>query len=324
MSKYIIIIALLSMIIVDTLAEDKLQIDVTKKVDNCERKSKNGDRLHMHYTGTLKSDGKKFDSSRDRGDPFVFTIGTAVAAAMAVSNTSSTSSTSEPHASTPIHHTATKTEWMEAIEQQRLERSTLNRLIINYLVTEGFKEAAEKFAEEAGISLSNVDLTSLDERLRIREAIESGRIQEAINLINTKAPELLDQNRQLAFHLKQQHLIELIRSNLIDEALTYAQIHLAEFAEEEIKMRQELEKTMALLVFDKPLESPYGYLMQISHRQQVANEINSALLIYQNDESESDLSMLVRMATYMQEKLDNKQLRYPKLVDIASGKLDDS
>ncbi len=107
---------------------------------------------------------------------------------------------------------------MEAIEQQRLERSTLNRLIINYLVTgksfieniqfqflvflEGFKEAAEKFAEEAGISLSNVDLTSLDERLRIREAIESGRIQEAISLINTKAPELLDQNRQLAFHLK--------------------------------------------------------------------------------------------------------------------------
>lgn len=67
---------------------------------------------------------------------------------------------------------------------------------------EGFKEAAEKFAEEAGISLSNVDLTSLDERLRIREAIESGRIEEAIRLINTKAPELLDQNRQLAFHLK--------------------------------------------------------------------------------------------------------------------------
>ena len=54
---------------------------------------------------------------------------------MAVSNTSSTSSTSEGHVLTPIHHTATKAEWMEAIEQQRFERSTLNRLIINYLVT---------------------------------------------------------------------------------------------------------------------------------------------------------------------------------------------
>ncbi|CAF0947030.1 unnamed protein product [Didymodactylos carnosus] len=246
----------------------------------------------------------------------------AVAAAMAVSN-SSASSTSDNHPLTPIHHTATKTEWMESIEQQHIERATLNRLIINYLVTEGFKEAAEKFAEEAGIQLTNVDLTSLGERIRIREAIESGNIHDAINLINLKAPDLLDQNRHLTFHLKQQQLIELIRGNLIDEALNYAQIHLAEFAEEDVKMRQELEKTMALLIFDKALESPYGYLMQLSHRQQVANEINSALLIYQNDESESDLSILVRMAHYMQDKLDQKNLRYPKMSDVSSGKLEE-
>lgn len=50
--------------------------------------------------------------------------------------------------------------------------------------------------------MNHVDLNSLDERLRIRESIECGNIQEAINLINKKAPELLDQNRQLAFHLK--------------------------------------------------------------------------------------------------------------------------
>lgn len=52
----------------------KLQIGVKKRVENCSRRSKSGDTLHMHYTGKL-DDGTEFDSSIPRGEPFVFTLG---------------------------------------------------------------------------------------------------------------------------------------------------------------------------------------------------------------------------------------------------------
>ncbi|EIM82776.1 uncharacterized protein STEHIDRAFT_124123 [Stereum hirsutum FP-91666 SS1] len=53
----------------------ELQIDTTYLPDECPVKAAKGDSIKVHYTGTLFSNGNKFDSSRDRGSPLPLTLG---------------------------------------------------------------------------------------------------------------------------------------------------------------------------------------------------------------------------------------------------------
>jgi FKBP-type peptidyl-prolyl cis-trans isomerase FkpA len=53
--------------------ESGLKYEDTKVGDGAE--AKKGDSVEVHYTGWLAKDGKKFDSSLDRKEPFVFKLG---------------------------------------------------------------------------------------------------------------------------------------------------------------------------------------------------------------------------------------------------------
>lgn len=56
-------------------ARKGLQIGIKKRPETCERKSKKGDLLHIHYRGYLEDGGTEFDNSYKRGSPLTFTLG---------------------------------------------------------------------------------------------------------------------------------------------------------------------------------------------------------------------------------------------------------
>ena len=70
-------LALLASAATTVLAAD-VKVEVTRAVE-CERKSKKGDKIEVHYRGNLQnkdgSVGDEFDASYKRGSPLPFVVG---------------------------------------------------------------------------------------------------------------------------------------------------------------------------------------------------------------------------------------------------------
>jgi hypothetical protein len=65
----------------------------------------------------------------------------------------------------------------------------MNALVLDYLVVEGFADAAISFARETG-QPADIDQSLIQERMDIRDAIEEGRVEEAVRRVNELDPEV--------------------------------------------------------------------------------------------------------------------------------------
>eukprot|EP00271_Cylindrocystis_brebissonii_P008236 TRINITY_DN22263_c0_g1_i1.p1 TRINITY_DN22263_c0_g1~~TRINITY_DN22263_c0_g1_i1.p1 ORF type:complete len:250 (+),score=56.13 TRINITY_DN22263_c0_g1_i1:298-1047(+) len=216
-------------------------------------------------------------------------------------------------------------EWERRLSEIVIHKPDMNKLVMNFLVTEGYVDAAQRFQAESGTP-PEIDLGTITERMAVRTAVQCGNVEDAIDKVNDLNPEILDTNPQLFFHLQQQRLIELIRSGKVEEALDFAQEELAPRGEENHSLLEELEQTVALLAFDaanaQSGNCPVGLLLDPAHRQKTASELNAAILTSQSHEKEPKLPSLLKMLLWVQDKLDER-LTYPKITDLVNATLED-
>ncbi|CAI0407370.1 unnamed protein product [Linum tenue] len=215
-----------------------------------------------------------------------------------------------------------RVEWEKKLNDVKIRKEDMNRLVMNFFVTEGYVEAAEKFQRESGTE-TGIDLGSIIDRMAVKKAVQCGNVEDAIVKVNDLNPEILDTNPQLFFHLQQQRLIELIRNGKIEEALEFAQEELAPRGEEDQSFLEELERTVSLLAFEDVANCPVGELLDISQRLKTASEVNAAILTSQSHEKEPKIPTLLKMLIWAQKELDQKAI-YPRINDLSTATLEDS
>ncbi|XP_068143940.1 glucose-induced degradation protein 8-A homolog [Drosophila tropicalis] len=110
-----------------------------------------------------------------------------------------------------------KFNWCDRMKSFPCRQRDINRLVMNYLVREAYKETAQRYVIEAGIG-KHPQLDSVEDRLLIRNAVRAGRVQYAMEVAKKLYPRLFETDNYMYFHMQQMQLIELIRERKADQS----------------------------------------------------------------------------------------------------------
>ncbi|KAL8862146.1 MAG: hypothetical protein Q9178_001602 [Gyalolechia marmorata] len=204
--------------------------------------------------------------------------------------------------------TPSKHSFERRLEEVKLTKTDLNAVVMDYLISEGYPSAAQKFASEANIQPTSA-VDTIQERVAIREAIYRGDIQNAIERINELNPMLLEKDDALHFALLRLQLVELIRTcdtKSTDDptpAINFATTELAPRAPTNPQFLEDLERTMTLLIFErKDLPPQIAALLEPKLRKEVAQRVNEALLKEQGERTKAKLFNLVHLRAWSEQK----------------------
>ncbi|EDW01372.1 glucose-induced degradation protein 8 homolog isoform X2 [Drosophila grimshawi] len=103
-----------------------------------------------------------------------------------------------------------KDAWAQRMKSFQTKQVDINRIIMKYLITDGYMGAAQRF--EAAAKLQEGGLQNTPDHLaRVKHAVRAGQLQYALDLAKKLYPKLYESDNYMYFHMQQLRLIELIR-----------------------------------------------------------------------------------------------------------------
>lgn len=147
-------------------------------------------------------------------------------------------------------------------------------------------------------------------------------ISFASDLRTDKKLKILDVNKALHFSLLRLQLVELIRAcnatgGDISPALKFATEQLGPRAPTNPKFLDELEKTMALLLFPpETLEPQLAALLNPELRRDAADSVNRAILERQSTRREAAIRQLVKMRAWAESTARNRGVSLPERLEV--------
>eukprot|EP00871_Galdieria_phlegrea_P002486 jgi/Galph1/3238/GphlegSOOS_G1939.1 len=156
----------------------------------------------------------------------------------------------------------------------KLPLHLVSQAVCQHLFRKGLFDVGEQFAEASGILLDDKWTESFKELHRIISAIDQDNLEPATSWIISQGIHLTKGGDTLLFRLHELHYLNLLRSNRIQDALQYANLHFASFAESYLSEIQRL--SCCVLFMDRIEHSPYADLFSPSLKSETQMEFTKA------------------------------------------------
>ncbi|KAF2672114.1 lish motif-containing protein [Microthyrium microscopicum] len=224
--------------------------------------------------------------------------------------------------------TPTRSHFSRRVEEVRPSKGDINAVIMDYLLSEGYPDAAQKFASEANL-LPELSIETIEHRVEIRNCILAGDIETAIERINDLNPQILDKNSKLHFALLRLQLVEIVKrgdpNNKEDlmKAISFANKQLAPRAKESKEFIEDLEKGMALIIFPRDnLPVTLKPLLDPALRFDIAAQVNEAILLSSGSRREARIKDLIKLRQWSEQKARDMKKAIPARLSLGLN-LDD-